>query len=143
MSDDKKPAADTTVGGVLVAAGSNPSLSPLKRYHPVFGERTFEDANEFAAAGGEDGDWRFKSAGAADQARTQPEAELAAAYNLRRKMELIDGAGHHPVGNSAEAYGNARAGIPEYGVPLAKPHQEEADKAKAEAAKAAADAPAS
>jgi len=91
---------------------------PQDRFHPVYGRRSIADPNTYARMGGDDGDWRFKRAADADAARTQPEAELAVAYNLRRKMALIDDAGDVPVSNSVQAHESAASGNPEPGVVL-------------------------
>jgi hypothetical protein len=85
---------------------------PRVFFHPVHGSRTFEDPNEHAKAGS---DWRFPSAGEADSARTQTEAELV---NLKRQMAaLASYEVNGPVArSSAQAEASMAAGYPEPGL---------------------------
>ena len=88
---------------------------PRVRFHPVHGRREFADPYEAAEVGQDDaeGDWRFKTAAEADMARTDTEAGLAIAHNMRTKLGAIDEADHGVVRNSASAQEALDAGKPE------------------------------
>ncbi|WP_406586399.1 hypothetical protein [Asaia lannensis] len=88
---------------------------PLTRFNPVYGRRAFETPNDYALAGGDDGDWRFTSAGAADQARTHTEAVLAMRVNEERALAALRKDGEI-ISNSVQADASANSGYPEPGV---------------------------
>ncbi|WP_025841371.1 hypothetical protein [Asaia platycodi] len=88
---------------------------PISRFHPVHGRREFASPNDYALAGGDDGDWRFTSAGGADQARTHTEALLVIRMNEDRALEALKAEGN-VVSNSVQADESARSGYPEPGV---------------------------
>lgn len=88
---------------------------PIARFHPVHGRREFTTPNDYALAGGDDGDWRFVSAGAADQARTHTEALLVMRMNEERALKALKAEGSI-VSNSVQADESAHAGYPEPGV---------------------------
>ncbi|WP_336717546.1 hypothetical protein [Asaia bogorensis] len=88
---------------------------PITRFNPVYGQRVFETPNDYALAGGDDGDWRFTSAGAADQARTHTEAVLAMRANEDRALAALKSGGN-VVSNSVQADASAKSGYPEPGV---------------------------
>jgi hypothetical protein len=85
---------------------------PRTFFHPVHGSKEFKDPNEHAQAGS---DWRFPSAGEADSARTQTEAELV---NLKRQMSaLASYEANAPVArSSAQAEESMASGYPEPGL---------------------------
>ena len=78
---------------------------PRVRFHPVHGRREFADPYEAVEFGQDDekGDWRFKSASEADMHRTDTEAGLAVANNMRTKLAAIDEAEQPVVRNSVAA----------------------------------------
>lgn len=78
---------------------------PLVRFHPVFGRKEFADPYEAAEFGQDDskGDWRFKTAEAADLARTDTEAGMVIANNMRTKLGQHDEAKTGVVRNSVAA----------------------------------------
>lgn len=88
---------------------------PRTRYHPVFGAHEFPDPFAAAEMGQDDekGDWRFKSAAAADMARTDTEAGLAVAHNMRTKLAEIDEHKLKVARNSASAQEALDKGYPE------------------------------
>ncbi len=88
---------------------------PITRFNPVYGRREFATPNDYALAGGDDGDWRFLSAGAADQARTHTEAVLAMRMNEERALAALKKGGN-VISNSVQAHESARSGYPEPGV---------------------------
>ncbi len=85
---------------------------PKTFFHPVHGSKEFKDPNEHAQAGS---DWRFPTAGEADSARTQTEAELV---NLKRQMAALESyEANGPVArSSAQAEESMAAGYPEPGL---------------------------
>lgn len=88
---------------------------PIIRFNPVYGRRVFDTPNDYALAGGDDGDWRFVSAGAADQARTHTDAILVMRANEDRALAALRESGD-VVSNSVQADESARSGYPEPGV---------------------------
>ena len=90
--------------------------NPLTRYHPMRGRRTFKDANEFQAAGGEDGDYRFKTPAAADAARHDGEAVPLWHRNVRAKLDFHADDGSPTVQNSVAAQESLDSGFPEPGL---------------------------
>jgi hypothetical protein len=89
---------------------------PVVRFHPVHGAASFDDPNAYDQAGGDEGDWRFKTAGEADAARTGTEAALANANTLLSKLEDHKNAGLPTVRNSAAAEESRKTGYPEPGL---------------------------
>lgn len=85
---------------------------PRTRFHPVHGRREFADPYEAAEFGQSDeiGDWRFKSAAEADMARTDTEAGLNVAHNMRTKLAEIDEREQPVARNSASAQESVDAG---------------------------------
>jgi hypothetical protein len=102
MADDNKPAGDQPK-----KADEKRALPgwPKTRFHPVHGRKDFADPYEAAEFGQDDdkGDWRFKTAAEADMHRTDTEAGVAIANNMRTKLEAHDEAGVGVVRNSASA----------------------------------------
>ncbi|KXV66632.1 MAG: hypothetical protein ABF968_12835 [Acetobacter sp.] len=109
--------AEVTTETAPEASAPKPSFPgyPITRFNPVYGRRVFEAPNDYAVAGGDDGDWRFTSAGAADQARTHTEAVLAMRANEERALAALREGGE-VVSNSVQADASARSGYPEPGV---------------------------
>ena len=93
MADDEKlgqspdMAASNTRAGETFGDGS-PSFAgyPLTKYHPVFGAKTVNDPNEGATVFQPPHNW-FDTAGAADMARTDREAQEVIHYNQRLKVD--------------------------------------------------------
>ena len=85
---------------------------PRVRFHPVHGRREFADPYEAAEFGQDDekGDWRFKSAAEADMARTDTEAGMVIAHNMRTKLAQVDEADGGVVRNSVSAQESLDAG---------------------------------
>jgi hypothetical protein len=108
-----------------VAAHAKPDLEdkvkaffagwPKTFFHPVHGAVEFEDPNAHAAAGGSTGDFRFETAGEADAARTQTEAEMVV---LKRQMGMMQTyeKSHPIIRSSAQAEESAKTGYPEPGL---------------------------
>ena len=96
--------------------------SGIIRYHPVHGRVEFEDANEHAANGGDEGDFRFKTAFEADAARTDAEARIVEQHNLNAKLK------HHEergiVRNSVAAQESFDSGVAEPDMPRLKEDDE-------------------
>lgn len=78
---------------------------PKTRFHPVHGRKDFADPYEAAEYGQDDdkGDWRFKSAAEADLHRTDTEAGVVIANNMRTKLGQHDEQGKGVVRNSVSA----------------------------------------
>ena len=85
---------------------------PRVRYHPVYGKKEFADPYEAAEFGQDDekGDWRFKSAAEADMERTDTEAGLVIAHNMRTKLADLDEQKQSIARNSAGAQESLDAG---------------------------------
>ncbi|WP_046901032.1 hypothetical protein [Gluconobacter oxydans] len=109
--------SETQTGQPASAPEVKPSFPgyPITRFNPVYGRRVFESPNDYALAGGDDGDWRFTSSGAADQARTHTEAMLAMRANEDRALAALRQDGE-VVSNSVQADASAKTGYPEPGV---------------------------
>ena len=88
---------------------------PLVRYHPVHGKGEFKTPNHYHRAGGDEGDWRFKSAFDADRARTGAEAALTLMAN---QQQLLDAhrANASVVRHSVQAEESRKTGYPEPGL---------------------------
>lgn len=93
MADDDKKfdqspdaAASNTRAGETYGDGA-PAFSgfPLTKYHPVFGAKTVNDPNEAATVFQPPHNW-FDTAGAADMARTDREAQEVIHHNLSEKV---------------------------------------------------------
>jgi hypothetical protein len=115
------PAAEPAVAPVVETAPAAPSRPfivgyPIMRYHPVHGAAEFADPNAYAQAGGDDGDWRFKTGGEADAARTGTEAALLQAKTLAARLAVHEAAGMPVVRNSVAAEESAATGYPEPGL---------------------------
>ena len=85
---------------------------PKTFFHPVHGSKQFKDPNEHAQAGS---DWRFETAGEADSARTETEAQLVV---LKRHLGAIEQYEKNDpvIRNSAQAEESASTGYPEPGL---------------------------
>ena len=86
---------------VRAMGAAKPPGYPKMKYHPVHGGISVKDAGEEGALQPPT-DW-FDSAELADAARTWTEAEIVRQNNLRRKLEVLDEAGHPIVRNSVQA----------------------------------------
>jgi hypothetical protein len=60
---------------------------PVTKYHPVFGARTVNDPNEAHQTFNPPHNW-FSTAGQADAARTDREAQQVVFHNLQTKVDL-------------------------------------------------------
>lgn len=87
----------------LRAAGDRPQPTdyPKVKYHPVHGGVIVKSAEEEGGLVPKT-DW-FDSPELADAARTWTEAEAARHYNMRRKLDVLEDAGHPVVRNSVQA----------------------------------------
>ena len=94
------PRADAS-SFVRAMGAAKPPGYPKMKYHPVHGGISVKDAGEEGALQPPT-DW-FDSAELADAARTWTEAEIVRQNNLRRKLEVLDEAGHPIVRNSVQA----------------------------------------
>ncbi len=133
MSDKTLPAAQDTPGVAEVKPTGTPRAAPrndqggdpkadnaapgIVRFHPVHGQVTFADANEYAANGGDDGDFRFKTGGEADAARTFAEAAIVVQQNLNAKLDAHQAKGI--VRNSVQAQQSLDGGASEPDMPKA------------------------
>lgn len=86
---------------VKAVGDQKPQGYPKLKYHPVHGGVVIKDPGEEGALQPPT-DW-FDSAELADAARTWTEAEIVRQNNLRRKLEVLDEAGHPIVRNSVQA----------------------------------------
>ena len=99
-------------------AAENPQFFagyPLVRFHPVHGRGEFASPNDFHRAGGDEGDWRFKTAFDADRARTGAEAALTLLANHQQLLEAHR-ANAPVVRHSVQAEESRATGYPEPGL---------------------------
>lgn len=119
VAEVRPPQARKAVPPDTSKDGDVKSKSPgIIRYHPVHGRVEFEDANEHAANGGDDGDFRFKTAFEADAARTDAEARIVEQHNLNAKLKHHEDRGI--VRNSVAAQESFDAGNAEPDMPRLK-----------------------